>query len=241
MPRKADPVNKRVRVDWVHLSGRFDAEPAEWRAALDYLAAEGDVIALTEARGVDTVGEWAAEHGWRVGHPAGAECAILAAPGIALDHVTAPLLTPHRLASGKVVRATTGRLTVPGRPPWWGSVAHLPARVEGRSRLVAGRDALVYTAAVAGWKARLGVKGGRWARSYDANLNARKRWVRVLARVTWPEARHAWRGKLPDAGTFRGRIIDWVVTGRALRLRKAVPLKPLRGFDHRPFRVTMYV
>lgn len=232
---------KRVRVDVCHLSGRYDAEPDEWRDALDYLATEGQVIALTEARGVDAVAGWAAEHGWSLARPAGAECAILAEPGIELDRVAAPLLTPQRLASGKVVRATTARLKVPGRRRWWGSVAHLPSSVEGRGKIAAGRQAAVHGLSVAGWALHMAGKGGRTVRTFDANLNYRLAWVRRFARATWARPRHGWRGKLPEAGTFRGRLIDWSLVGRGLKSKPAQLLKKLRGFDHRPFKVTIYV
>ncbi|GHJ59115.1 hypothetical protein NOK12_16330 [Nocardioides sp. OK12] len=226
------------RIKHAHLSGRFDAVEREWNAALDYLAGEADVITLTEARGVTYLRRWATKHGWTVVQPKGAECAVLLRGGKVRAEGACPL-TPHRLPSGKAVTATWARVDLhPRFRPVTFIVTHLPARVEARNGFQRGRETAVHADAVKGLRRLAAEQNRRVIICGDVNLNLRRGWVRAWSDRVFRRYVSSWR-KLPAAGTFKGRIIDWHLAGRGITCSKARPLAPCAGFDHRPFVVTV--
>lgn len=240
-----------VQVWQAHLSGKFSATRGEWWNALSYLAEQADVITLTEGlQAREWIAEWAMARGWECVQPKGAENGILFR-GLERDKdgqrdvaVRAEGVTElsQRLPSGKRVTATWAKINLHQRArPVAFVVAHLPAKVEGRSTFQRGKHYVTHAAAVRGLKGVVREQNRRVSIAFDANLNLRRPWVRAWERVAFRRYQSAWRGKLPEAGTFKGRVIDWLLVGRGIRCDKAEPLRRLEGFDHRPFVVTLRV
>ena len=225
-----------VRRRRAFVPGRFSASADQWCAVLEALDKKGYVrICGTEGSSRSArvgIERFCEDNGWKSYHPqqqGGSENWVVWNPtAFEFEDGGVNLLTEETLPYGRVapICSTWVELRdVESNEVDIDEVAHLPAHL--------AKDAFrrVHESASEGLRG-----GPRKTLCFDGNRDLRVRRNRQWLKEEWPHMRLAMRIAKMPYGTFGSRIIDVVLVGESVRIRRrpAILWRRLRpGFDHR--------